>query len=330
MVGRQHQDHLQEPAGVVREAAPEPQQRHDAADADLLLEHVRDGHAGVEQLLASVVGDGRDEGGRFPDQAKLLGPGVVDRDLGRDGLGLGHDGAGVDQLPVDGPQRPRKLLERVRHVEARLAHRLVLGRRRLQGRVGERAGVTELDLGLEHARAGADGPGHDGLRDAAVLDGLDDAVLLDASDLAQEKQDLALGIGLVPQHVVDEGRSRVAIAADGDALVDPVRRVGDDVVQLVRHAAGLGDVSDGSLPVQLRGDDVVHHASRVADLEGAWLDTSYRGRSDDVDALLLGDVQDLPSTLRRGRGGKGARSANRPTPRELHRVCLRVPGHPRR
>ncbi len=80
---------------------------------------------------------------------------------------------------------------------------LFLTAARLELRVGEGAGVAELHLGLKHARAGADGPGHDGLGDDALLDRLDDLVLLDAADLAQEHEDLAVGVRLVAQQVVD-------------------------------------------------------------------------------------------------------------------------------
>lgn len=62
--------------------------------------------------------------------------------------------------------------------------------------------MAELDLSLEHAGAGSDGPGDDGLGDGAVLDGLDDTVLLDAADLTEQEEDLALWVGLVAQQVV--------------------------------------------------------------------------------------------------------------------------------
>ena len=48
------------------------------------------------------------------------------------------------------------------------------------------------------------------------------------------------------------------------------------------------------MPVELRVEDVVHHAARVADLEAARLDAADRGRPDDVDLLLLGDVDEVP------------------------------------
>ena len=87
VVSCKHKHHLQELAGVVGEAATEPQQRHDAADSDLLFENVGDGQAGVEEFLAAVVGDGGDEGGGFADQTQFLRPRVVDGDFGDLGLG---------------------------------------------------------------------------------------------------------------------------------------------------------------------------------------------------------------------------------------------------
>ena len=52
--------------------ALEPQQTDDTAEADVLLEDVRDAHAGVEQLLAALVTDGGDEGRGLADEAQFL------------------------------------------------------------------------------------------------------------------------------------------------------------------------------------------------------------------------------------------------------------------
>lgn len=59
--------------------------------------------------------------------------------------------------------------------------------------------------------------------------------------------------------MVDEGGAGVAVTTDSNTLVDTVGGCGDDVVELVGHAAGLGDVADGTLAVELGGDNVVHH-----------------------------------------------------------------------
>ena len=114
------------------------------------------------------------------------------------------------------------VLEGVGHEEAGLRHRLVLHGGRLELRVGEGTSVAELHLGLEHARASTDGPGDDWLGDDAVLDGLDHPVLLNTTDLTQKEEDLALRVGLVSEHVVDEGGSGVAITTNGNAFVDAV------------------------------------------------------------------------------------------------------------
>ena len=50
----------------------EPEQREHSPDAHVLLEHLRDWHAGVDQLLTALVADGGHEGGRLADQTKLL------------------------------------------------------------------------------------------------------------------------------------------------------------------------------------------------------------------------------------------------------------------
>lgn len=99
--------------------------------------------------------------------------------------------------------------------------------------------MAELHFGLQESCYGTDGPGDDGLVDPARLDSLDDAVLLDTADLAEEDKDLCFWVVLVAQHVVDEGGSGISVTANGDALVDTVGVCGDDVVELVGHAAGL-------------------------------------------------------------------------------------------
>jgi hypothetical protein len=74
VVGSKHEDHLEELGSVVGETAAEPQERHDTTDTDVVLEDVGDGHASVEELLATVVGDGGDEGSGLTDETELLGP----------------------------------------------------------------------------------------------------------------------------------------------------------------------------------------------------------------------------------------------------------------
>jgi hypothetical protein len=99
--------------------------------------------------------------------------------------------------------------------------------------------------------------------------------------------------------VVDEGGTGVPVTTNGNTLEHTVGGVGNDVVQLVGHTSGLGDVGDGTRAVQLGGDDVVHHTTSVANLERTGLDATNGSGADDGDTLLLGDVEDLTGTLQR-------------------------------
>lgn len=157
--------------------------------------------------------------------------------------------------------------------------------------------MTELDLSLEHAGASTNSPSDNGLGDDALLHGINDLVFLNTTDLTEQDKDLALGIGLVSQHVVDEGSSGISVTADGNTLVHTVGVLGDDVVELVGHATRLGDVANGTLAVELGGNDVVHHTTSVTDLEATGLDTTNGGRANDGDALLLGHMGDFSSSL---------------------------------
>ena len=157
--------------------------------------------------------------------------------------------------------------------------------------------MTELDLGLEQAGASSNSPGNDGLRDGAVLDGFNHTVLLNTTDLTEQHQDLALGLGLVAEQVIDEGGTGVTITTNGNTLEHTVGVLGDNVVQFIGHTTGLGDVADRTLAVQLGGDNVVHHTTSVADFERTRLDTANSGGTNNGDALLLGDDHNLTSTL---------------------------------
>lgn len=296
VVGSKHEDHLEELGSVVGKTAAEPKERHDTTDTDVVLEDVGNGHAGVEELLATVVGDGGDEGSGLTDKTELLGPGVVDGDLGNSGLRLGLDAALGDEVLVDLGEDGGEVLEGLGDVEASVTHGLVLDGGGLELGVGERTGVTELDLSGEHTSDSTDGPSDNGLGDDAGLDGLDDAVLLNTTDLTEKDENLALRVGLVTEHVVDESGTRVPVTTNGNTLVDTVGGLGNDVVELVGHATGLGDVTDGTLAVELGGDDVVHHATSVTDLVRTGLDATDGGGANDGDTLLLGNVEDLTGT----------------------------------
>lgn len=297
VVSGKHEDHLQELGGVWWEAAAEPQQRHDTTDTDIFPEHVRDGHTSVEEFLATVIGNGGNEGSGLADETKLLGPRVIDGDLGHNGLGLGLDGALLDELLVHLPEESGHVLEGLGDVETGLPHALVLHLGSFELRIGKGTSVAELNLSLEHAGTGTDSPRDNGLGNDALLDGINDLVLLDTTDLTEEDEDLAPRIGLVTQEVVNEGGAGVPITTNGHTLVDTIRVVGNNVVELVGHATGLGNVADGTLAVELGSNNVVHHTTSVTNLEAAGLDATDGGRADNGDALLLGNVGDLTSTL---------------------------------
>ena len=197
MVGGQHEHHLEEAGCVVWQTAAEPEERHDTADANVVLEDVGDGHAGVEEFLATVVGDGGDEGCGLADETELLRPGVVERDLGHQWLGGWGDGARLDEILEDGVYDVGHVLKGVWDVEAGVLHGLVLHGGGLELGIGKGAGVAELHFGLQESCHGTNGPSDDGLVDPARLDGLDDAVLLDTTDLAEEDEDLCPRVVLV-------------------------------------------------------------------------------------------------------------------------------------
>jgi hypothetical protein len=157
--------------------------------------------------------------------------------------------------------------------------------------------VTKLNFGLEHARDGTNGPGDDWLCDLSGLDSLNDAVFFNTTDLTKQNKNFALRISLVAENMVDEGRSRVSIAANGHTFVDTIGNICDDVVKLVGHTTRLGDVCDGTRAVQLRSDDVVHHATSVTDLECTRLNSTNGGRANDGDTLLLGNMENFTGTL---------------------------------
>lgn len=297
VIGSKHENHLKELAGEVGQTAAEPQKGHDTTDTDVLFEDIRDGHTGVKELLTTVVGDGGDEGSGLTDETKLLGPGVIDGDLGNSGLRLGLDGAVGDELLVKVGKNLGHVLESVGNVETGILHRLVLHGSSLELGVGERTSVTELDLGLEHASNGTNGPGNNGLLDLAVLDSLNDAVLLNTTDLTEKEEDLGVGVLLVTEQVVNEGSTGVSVTTDSDTLADTVGGLLNDVVELVGHTTGLGDVRNGTRAVELGGNDVVHHTTSVTDLESTGLDTTNGGRTDDGNTLLGGNVKNLTSAL---------------------------------
>mmetsp|Transcript_45424 Transcript_45424/g.117920 ORF Transcript_45424/g.117920 Transcript_45424/m.117920 type:complete len:402 (+) Transcript_45424:268-1473(+) len=184
VVAGDHEDHLDELGARGGQLAAEPQQRQDAADAQVLGEDLGDRHAAVLQLLAAVVRNGGDEVGRLAHHAELLGPRVVHGHLGSLALWRLYDHALQNEVLVHLGDQLRQLVEGVGDVDARLLHGLVLGGRRLHVAAGLGAGVAELHLRGEARSARAHAPCDDWLGDAAVLDRVNEVVLIDPADLA--------------------------------------------------------------------------------------------------------------------------------------------------
>ena len=297
VIGSQHEDHLEELGSVVWKTTTEPEEGHNTADSNIFLEDVRNWHTSVKKLLSTIIRNGGDESSWLSDKTKLLSPGVVEWNLWHDWLWLWLDGASLDQLLVDGREELWEVLKGLWNVESGLLHGLVLVGSGLELRVSERSGVTELNLRLEHAGASSDGPGDDWLGDDTLFDGLNDTVLLDTSNFTEQQEDLAVWVGLISEKVVDEGGTWVSVSTNGNTLVNTVGGVADNVVKLVGHTSGLGDVSDGSWAVELGGNDVVHHTTSVTNLERSWLDSTNGSWADDGNALLGRNVENLTSTL---------------------------------
>src|SRR6266576_3729624 len=121
--------------------------------------------------------------------------------------------------------------------------------------------MAELNLCREHLRAGSNSPSDNRLLDLALLDCIDNTVFLDATDLAKEDEQLALRILLVSEQVIDERGSRVAITTDGNTLVSAIGIQREDIVQLIRHATRLRNITNGAWAVELGCNNVIHHPS---------------------------------------------------------------------
>lgn len=79
VVGGKLKNHLDEFASVGGKSSLKPKKRDDTTDTNLLLEDVGDSHTSVHELLASLVGDGRDESGGLPDETKFLDERLVEK-----------------------------------------------------------------------------------------------------------------------------------------------------------------------------------------------------------------------------------------------------------
>src|SRR4051812_32177314 len=147
--------------------------------------------------------------------------------------------------------------------------------------------MSELDLSLEHACASTDSPCNDWLGNCSVLDSLNDSVLLNPTNFSEQNQNFTFWVGLVSQEMVDKCCAWVSVTTNSNTLVYTIGCVCDNVVKLVGHTSGFGDVSDGTLSVKLGCNNVVHHSTSVTDLERSWLDTTNSGRTNNCDTLLL-------------------------------------------
>jgi len=271
----------------------EPEEGDNAADAEPLIEHLADLHPRVDELLLPVVADRRDERRRLAHQPEVHRPFKVHRHGGLRWLGGLDDGGGGDELGIRGGDGGGELVERVGDHRTREAERRVLRGGRLALRVRRRARVSKRDGMVEASGAGADAPRDEGLVDAPVLECLADQVLLDAANLAEQHNHLDVAIRLVAHDVVPKGGAGVPVASDGDALVDAIRVLAQDVVELVAHPSRARDVGDRARAVQLALDAVVNHAARVADAEAPRLDAADGGGADDDDPLLTRLLDEL-------------------------------------
>src|SRR5690242_16542794 len=115
--------------------------------------------------------------------------------------------------------------------------------------------MSKLNLCGEHAGAGTNSPGNDGLGNDTLLYRLDDLVFFHTTNLTKQNQNFAFGVLLVSEQVVDESCARISVTTNGNTLIHAISVLADDVVQLVGHAARFGDIADGTLAVQFRSDD---------------------------------------------------------------------------
>mmetsp|Transcript_21870 Transcript_21870/g.38790 ORF Transcript_21870/g.38790 Transcript_21870/m.38790 type:complete len:288 (-) Transcript_21870:2013-2876(-) len=237
VVGGDHEHHFDEFAEVGRQLAAEPEEAEDAAQADLLLEDLGELHAAVDQLLAALVGDRGHERRRLADEPELACPFVVHRHLGGLRLFFLDDHARLHELPIRRADANSHVVERRRHHRARLLQRPVLRGcgLLLPLRAGPR--VAKLHFVGEGVGTRARTQGDERFVDFPRLDRVADLVLLDATHLSEQHQHLDFGVFLVSHEVVHECGSGEAVAADGNALVDSVGVLGDNVVELVGQTA---------------------------------------------------------------------------------------------
>lgn len=69
----------------------------------------------------------------------------------------------------------------------------------------------------------------------------------------------------------------VPVSSDGHTFIDAVCGAGDDVVQLIGHASRPRHICHAAWPIKFGSQDVVQHATCVADLKTAGLDATNLG-----------------------------------------------------
>lgn len=72
--------------------------------------------------------------------------------------------------------------------------------------------------------------------------------------------------------MVDESGAWITIPTNSHSFTDTIRMMCNDIVEFVRHSTRAGNISNTSRAVQLRVEDVVHHATSVSNLQAARLD----------------------------------------------------------
>ncbi len=92
-----------------------------------MFKYLGDGHASIQQLLSSLIRNGRHERSRTTDQAKFAGPRVVHGNGRRGHLGSRDDGTRFDKILVSSLDHVAQLVKRGRNDSTGLLESLVLG-----------------------------------------------------------------------------------------------------------------------------------------------------------------------------------------------------------
>ncbi len=246
-----------------------------------MLDHLGDGQLVVGQLLAAVVGDGAYEARGLADEPLLERCRVIHRQRRRRDLCRRLERSRRHQSLEGLADLLAEIIEGIGDNRTRLAQRGVLGIGGFQRTPGLRPRMAKLHAGGEDLRAGAGNPDHQWFGDATLLERLHDRILLHPAQFAKADQQLDRRVGLVAQEVIQQPRSRVSVAADGDPLIDTIGVAGDDVEGLVGQAATLAHVANTAGAIEFGIDDIIRRAARVADFEGACRQTADGRRADD-------------------------------------------------